>query len=66
MEQLLAKIFDFFKTKSPRLFAIMVIVIGAVYGLQEAGIIHLPQAVVNILVSLGLVSGTHTSSILKK
>ena len=66
MNTILVAIFEFFKTKSPKVFAIFVAIVGLVWVLQGQGIIHLPQAVVDILIALGLVSGTHTTNILKR
>jgi len=43
-----------------------VALVGLVWVLQGQGIIHLPQAIVDILIALGLVSGTHTTALLRK
>lgn len=66
MNTLLAKLFQFFKTKNPKLYALFIAIIAAVWILQGQGIIHLPQAVVDGLIGLGLVTGTHTAAIVKE
>jgi len=63
---LLAKLFAKFKTKNPKYYSIMLSVIAAVWILNGQGIIHLPQQVVDCLIALGLVSGTHTTEIIEK
>lgn len=66
MNLILAKLFAFFKTKNPKIYAIVIAIIGGVWILNGQGIIHLPQAVVDVLLAVGLVSGTSTSDIIKK
>jgi hypothetical protein len=63
LNQVLAKIFDFFKTKSPKVYALFIAVVGVVWALDGMGILDLPQVVIDTLLALGLVSGTHTSNI---
>lgn len=65
MNAILAKVFEFFKTRSPKIYAIFIAVVGVVWVLQGQGVLHLPQFVVDTLIALGLVSGTHTTAVLK-
>lgn len=65
MNAILAKIFEFFKTKSPKIYAIFIAVIALVWTLDGQGVINIPQAIEDILISLGFVTGVHTSAIIK-
>lgn len=65
MNAILAKVFEFFKTKSPKIYAVFIAAIGLLWVLQGQGVIHIPQPIVDTLIALGLVTGTHTSNILK-
>lgn len=65
MTSILAKVFEFFKTKSPKIYAIFVALIGLLWVLNGQGVLHLPQPIIDTLIALGLISGTHTSNLLK-
>lgn len=62
----LAKIFDKFKLKNPMVYSFLLAAVAAVWILNGQGVIHLPQYVVDALLALGLLSGTHTTDILKE
>ncbi len=62
---ILAKVFEFFKTKSPVFYSIFLGIIGLVWIANGQGWINLPQIVVDTLIALGLVTGTHTTAIIK-
>jgi hypothetical protein len=57
---ILSKFFDFFKFKSPKLFAAFIIIVGALLALDVEQVINLPDALVKFLVGLGLFTSTST------
>lgn len=57
---ILTAVFDFFKTKSPKVYAVFISVIAMVWVLQGQGFIGLPQWLIDSLLALGLISGTST------
>lgn len=60
MDKLLSALFDFFKLKSPKVFAVFVAVIGVILVLDQQTIISLPEWVKTLLMGIGLVTGTST------
>lgn len=57
---ILTAVFDFFKAKSPKVYAVFVALVAVVWVMQGQGFIGLPQWVVDALLAVGLVSGTST------
>jgi hypothetical protein len=58
---ILIAVIDFFKTKSPKLYAIFVALVAFVWVLKGQGVVNFPQWLVDSLIALGLVSGAHTT-----
>lgn len=66
MNYILIAVFDFFKTKSPKLYAVFVALVGLVLVLDGQGYIDVPQWIEDVLITLGLVGGVHTSAAKKE
>lgn len=65
LTSILTSLFDFFKTKSPKVYAVFIGVIALVWVADGQGFINLPQVVVDLLLALGLVAGTSTPKVNK-
>lgn len=66
MKLLLAKFFQTFKVKSPKVYAIIIALIGGLYVVSQQGVINIPDWIVDMLVGFGLLGGVHTSKIIKE
>lgn len=66
MNHILVAVFDFFKTKSPKLYAIFVAVVGVVLVLDGQGYVNVPQWIEDTLIALGLFGGVHTTQAKKE
>jgi hypothetical protein len=66
MNHILAAVFNFFKTRSPKYYALFVAVVLAVMVADGQGFINVPQWIEDILITAGIITGVHTTATLKK
>lgn len=71
LSKIIASFFDKFKTKNPKLAAVILLILGSIIywtenGLSEIIGTDLSQLVHWVSIILGLLTGVHTSEILKK
>lgn len=66
MNLILAKLFEFFKMKSPKIYGFFVLGAAFVYFANGQNLIHVPAWVIDTIVALGFVSGVKTTEILNK